>query len=145
MIKGITLKITIDCGKIGHAFNDHSYAEFAYYLKNIDNIQNIYFELTCTNDENEKNIFLNYLNEKYIFDDKSKKSINMGYSLLFFMFENKQFYVNNNDYKFESLIQLDADRFFEKYNNYIEVFLKLRKNFRNLLYTVIFTKINKFS
>ena len=49
------------------------------------------------------------------------------------MFENKNFYVNNNEYKFESLIELNADRFFEHNNNYIEVFLKLRNNFKNLL------------
>jgi len=139
-IHGNTLQLRIDSGNIGHSFNDHLYAEFAYYLKNLSNIDNIYV-ITELN-KNIKSQLLDNIKNKCFFDGNDRGSINMSFFILFFMFENKLIITNDMDYEFENLIEIQQDRFFHTYNNYIEVFLKSRDNYKKYISNNI-TKIER--
>ena len=128
MINGNTLCINIDAGNLGHSFNDWQHQAYAYFLKNENTINNIYIDNKLDNTKFE-HLFIN----KKISMDNTLLDLNMSMVLLFFMDTNKKVYFTNKDYIFENIINIETDRFFEKYTNYIDVFNKLRTNYKKYI------------
>ena len=132
MINGTTLYIKHESGNLGHYFNDHVYSSFAYYLDNVQNIDNIFIELTDIN-LNDIHVFIENFNNKKILDGTTKDKLNFNMLIVFLYDCHKIIYIehknNADNYNFEKIIKTEEDRKFIKYTNYLTVFDKLYNNY----------------
>jgi hypothetical protein len=122
-----TLFLKHESGNIGHFFNDHAYAPFAYYLKNESKIDNLYI----TYNEQKRGDLSKCFQERKFRTGISACDLNFNMLLLFFYNTKKPIYYKGEcNLTIKTPIVVPGDRFFAKHTNFKSVFSQLSNNYK---------------